>query len=99
MPWAIVNDTGKLFSNHTLCCSGSFYSQTDWRKIEVKIIISFVHKLTTYTLKILPLYFTEIWLPIKRSETSCSKRYNLCGKEVEKRYENFCEFLSEGLTL
>lgn len=36
---------------------------------------------------------------MKRSETSCSKRYNLCGKEVEKRYENFCEFLSEGLTL
>ena len=27
-----------------------FDSQTDWRKIEVKIIISFVHKLTTLCL-------------------------------------------------
>ena len=45
--WVVVNDTGKLLSRHTLCCSGFFDSQTDWRKIEVKIIISFVHKLTT----------------------------------------------------
>ncbi|MFR7819689.1 hypothetical protein, partial [Candidatus Pseudoruminococcus sp.] len=66
--------------------------QTDWRKIEIKIIISFVHKLTTYTLKILLLYFTEIWLPVKRCETSCNKRYNLCVKEVEKRSEIFCKF-------
>ena len=43
-------NTGKLFSRHTLCCSGFFDSQTDWRKIEVKIIISFVHKLTTLCL-------------------------------------------------
>jgi len=50
MPWVVVNNTGKLFSRHTLCCSGFLDSQTDWRKIEVKIIISFVHKLTTLCL-------------------------------------------------
>lgn len=47
MSWVVVNDTGKLLSGHTLGCSGFFYSLSYRHKVEVKIIVSFVHKLTT----------------------------------------------------
>ena len=52
-------------------------------KVEVKMIVSFVHKLTTYSLKIFLLYFTEMWLLIKRCEISLYRIYNFLLQGVK----------------
>ena len=54
-----VNLGVSLVQQGTLCCSCFFNSQTDWRKIEVKIIISFVHKLTTLCLQNRTIYILQ----------------------------------------
>ena len=44
-------------------------------KIEIKIIVSCVYKLTTLVCKILLLYFTEMRLLIERIKISYNKRF------------------------
>ena len=45
-------------------------SNSELSGLEVRLINAIS---TTYTLKILPLYFTEMWLLIKRCEISCNR--------------------------
>ena len=70
MSRVVINDAGKLLSGHTLRCSRFLNCLSYRRKIEVKVVVSCVHKLTTYPLKILLLYFTEMRLLIERCEIS-----------------------------
>lgn len=73
---------GKLLSGHTLRCSRFLNCLSYRRKIEVKVVVSCVHKLTTYPLKILLLYFTEMRLLIERCEISCNRICNLRLQET-----------------
>ncbi|OUN03354.1 ParB/RepB/Spo0J family partition protein [Flavonifractor sp. An91] len=57
--------TGKLLPCHTCFFTGFLDCLSYRREIKVKIVISFIHKLTTCSLKILPLYFTEMWFLIE----------------------------------
>ena len=51
MSWVIIYNTSKLLSGHTFCCP-CFLDCLSYRcKIEVKIIVSCVHKLTTLYLQ------------------------------------------------
>ena len=51
MSWVIIHNTRKLISGHTFCCP-CFFDCLPYRcKIEVKIIVSCVHKLTTLYLQ------------------------------------------------
>ncbi len=50
----------KLFSGHPSGFTGFLNRLSHRHKIELEVVISLVHKLTTYSLKILPLYFTEM---------------------------------------
>ena len=47
------------------------------RAVTLKIIVPLIHKSTTYPLKNLPLYFTEIWLLVERFEISLNRILNL----------------------
>ena len=82
MSRVVINDAGKLLSGHTLRCSRFLNCLSYRRKIEVKVVVSCVHKLTTYPLKILLLYFTEMRLLIERCEISCNRICNLRLQET-----------------
>ena len=76
--------TGKLLPCHT-CFFTVFLDCLSYRReIKVKIVISFIHKLTTCSLKILPLYFTEMWFLIERCEISDNKRFNSLSAEMKE---------------
>ena len=76
--------TGKLLPCHTCFFTGFLDCLSYRREIKVKIVISFIHKLTTCSLKILPLYFTEMWFLIERCEISDNKRFNSLSAEMKE---------------
>ena len=76
--------TGKLLPCHTCFFTGFLDCLSYRREIKVKIVISFIHKLTTCSLKILPLYFTEMWFLIERCEISDNKRFNSLSAEMKQ---------------
>ena len=82
--WVIVHDAGKLLSCHPFGFTGVLDRLPYRSKIKVKIIIPFIHKLTTCSLKILPLYFTEMWFLIERCEISDNKRFNSLSAEMKE---------------
>lgn len=84
MSWVIIHDTGKLLPCHTCCFTGFLDCLSYRREIKVKIVVSFIHKLTTCSLKVLPLYFTEMWFLIERCEISGNKRFNSLLAEMKK---------------
>lgn len=72
MAGVVVSNTGKLLSGHAVGFSGILDCLSDGRKIKIKIA-AFFYGFTTYTLEVLLVYFTEIWLLIERSEISYNK--------------------------
>ena len=76
--------TGKLLPCHTCFFTGFLDCLSYRREIKVKIVISFIHKLTTCSLKILPLCFTEMWFLIERCEISDNKRFNSLSAEMKE---------------
>ena len=76
--------TGKLLPCHTCFFTGFLDCLSYRREIKVKIDISFIHKLSTCSLKILPLYFTEMWFLIERCEISDNKRFNSLSAEMKE---------------
>ena len=47
MSWSISNNLGKLLPGHSSGFTGFFDRLSNGHKIKVKIVVSFVHKLTT----------------------------------------------------
>ena len=76
--------TGKLLPCHTCFLTVFLDCLSNLREIKVKIFLSFIHKLTTCSLKILPLYFTEMWFLIERCEISDNKRFNSLSAEMKE---------------